>query len=194
MSWGMRKDKNEFAFRAAKVRKEMDAQGVDAVLLHLDKRAWAYGEFSWLSNHILIGPAAMFILPREGDPVLLVTTHPDLVMAKEMSFADDVRLTKNLAKEAGKFLGERNLLNKTIAVSGMQMGRPRTISGPASVVVQSQGPESTTANELQKVLSGAKVVPGADMMVKTMHSPGSPKEIEYLRKSASWATSPSTWP
>ena len=119
----------EFELRAERVRKEMDENNIDVALIYQSGRAWAYGDFAYISNYVPCGSNAMVILPRDGDPVLLVSNMLDLAMARDMSWIEDIRLSKNFAKETGKVLISKNLATKTVGLVGIQIGRPKEVIG-----------------------------------------------------------------
>ena len=82
--------RDEFELRGAELNRLMDAQGWKAMLIHGDARE--HGALAYYSNFIPRLRWAMALVPRRGEPRLLVSMSArDMPAMKLMTWIADVR-------------------------------------------------------------------------------------------------------
>src|ERR1044071_2856585 len=119
----------EYEQRVAKVRKEMGAQGLDALLIY-GAPAWLNGDVRWISNFLTVIGNTVVVLPLEGE--LMVTTDSIFHSAPMHSFVHQtwirdfrpshlpgtVKDPEGIGEHARRFLQERKLDNARIGLVG----------------------------------------------------------------------------
>jgi len=88
----MKIPKEEFRTRIARIRKEMEKEKIDAVLVYGDEYRREY--LRYVSNYWPIFERAMLVIPEEGEPILLGAPECEKV-AREMSAWQDIRNIKD---------------------------------------------------------------------------------------------------
>ena len=84
--------KTEFGQRISRIRKEMQKENLDAVLVYGDEYRREY--IRYVSNYWPIFERAMLVIPRKGEPILLGAPECEKV-AGEMSVWKDIRNVKD---------------------------------------------------------------------------------------------------
>jgi Xaa-Pro dipeptidase len=117
--------KVEFENRITKIRKGMERDGMDVLLLY--GNANEYGYPCYLSNYYngLSTRGAMVALTKGGD-IALIFEGPsrDLPMTKRTTWIEDIRPCGDIAKESASYLREKNLIPSTVGVSGLRQYMP----------------------------------------------------------------------
>lgn len=110
----------EFHGRVARLRAFTTAENLDALLLYgrgLDQ----CGHPTWVSNYIVKLPfAALVVLPREGEPLLLFQgAARGRAAAGDTTWMEDVRPCWDLPGECLRVLTERGLTRAAIGLAGL---------------------------------------------------------------------------
>ena len=108
-----------FAERFARLRAMIAAHGDDAWLLYGDVER--YGHVAYVSNFLPRTRAALALVPRDGDPAILVAVGPrDVPSAKTLTWIEDVRPFSNLGRELPALIHERELANGRLGLVGIE--------------------------------------------------------------------------
>lgn len=107
---------NEFDLRLKKIRSEMDRKQIGVALVYQTENTHVCGNIYYLSNYTFVGHDALVVLPREGEPSLLVSSELDLDLANEVSWIRDIRLSNNFTKEIGEILRNLDLQRSKVGV------------------------------------------------------------------------------
>jgi Xaa-Pro dipeptidase len=108
-----------FPPRLARIQEAIDAAGHDAWLVYGD--AYRYGDVAYLSHFLPRVRGVLLLVPRLGDPTLLVAVGSrDIPAAKTLTCIEDVRPYTRLPGEAVKLIRERGLANKRIGLVGVE--------------------------------------------------------------------------
>lgn len=115
----------EFKDRAEKMRAEMQRAHIDALLLYgngLD----GCGYPTYLSNYTPKLPfAALVLLPREGEPVLMFQgSTRGRSAAQATTWIEDTRPCGDIAATCATALAEKNLLSETMGLAGIRRMMP----------------------------------------------------------------------
>ncbi len=105
--------------RFARVQKAIAAAGDDAWLFYGDVER--YGAVAWFSNFLPRTRAALALVPREGEPTLLLAVGlRDVPAAKTLTWVDDVRPYGNLPKSLAALIEERGLTAARVGLAGVE--------------------------------------------------------------------------
>jgi len=108
-----------FRGRLAAAQQAITAAGQDAWLVYGD--ALSYGDVAFLTNYLPRVRSAMLLVPREGEPSLLVAFGlRDIPAAKTLTWVDDVRPFTRLPGEVAKLVQERGLERGRIGLAGVE--------------------------------------------------------------------------
>jgi Xaa-Pro aminopeptidase len=108
-----------FAERFARLRALIAAQGDDAWLLYGDVER--YGHVAYFSNFLPRARAALALVPRDGDPAILVAVGPrDVPAAKTLTWIEDVRPFSNLGRQLPALIHERGLAKARLGLAGIE--------------------------------------------------------------------------
>src|SRR5262249_7583710 len=108
-----------FRGRLAAVQQAIVAAGQDAWLIYGD--ALSYGDVAYLTHYLPRVRSAMLLVPREGEPSLLVSFGlRDIPAAKTLTWVDDVRPFTRLPGEVAKLVQERGLDRGRIGLAGVE--------------------------------------------------------------------------
>ncbi|MFH2068897.1 MAG: Xaa-Pro peptidase family protein [Candidatus Omnitrophota bacterium] len=88
----MKIPREEFSERISRIRREMEKEDIDAVLVYGDEYRREY--IRYVSNYWPIFERAMLVIPKDGDPILLGAPECEKV-AREMSAWPDIRNIKD---------------------------------------------------------------------------------------------------
>jgi Xaa-Pro dipeptidase len=128
----------------------MAEQGLDALLVYGAAEVNA-DPIRYLSGyvHVFPGASSLFLLPLEGDPILLIDQPWHLEEARKMAFVDDVRTYPNPGRT---WLTEdlRSTVRDAFASAGVENGRVGLLSGTTPLVyrdlLESAVPGATLGN------------------------------------------------
>jgi Xaa-Pro dipeptidase len=136
--------------RLRRARESMAEQGLNALLVYGAAEVNA-DPIRYLSGyvHVFPGASSLFLLPLEGEPVLLIDQPWHLEEARKMAFVDDVRAYPNPGRT---WLADdlRATVHDAFAAAGVQHGRVGLLSGTTPLVyrdlLESAVPGATLAN------------------------------------------------
>jgi len=116
---------SEFRTRADALRAEMTRSGLDALLLYgngLDECGYP----AYISNYTTKLPfAALVILPREGEPVLMFQgSTRGHAAAQATTWIEDLRPCWDIAETCSAALAEKDLLGATLGFAGVRRLMP----------------------------------------------------------------------
>ncbi len=108
--------------RMGAIRQQMEASGMDLVIVY------SSGEYSfvdmdpfyYLSNFKPIGRNSVLCVPKDDEPVLLITPSWDLHRAKMLSWVGRVMSTNDFSKELEGLILEKNWKRKNVGLIGMR--------------------------------------------------------------------------
>ena len=107
-----------FRERLARVQETIAALGHDAWLVYGD--ALRYGDVAYISHFVPRTRGALVLVPRVGEPALLVSVGPrDIPAAKTLTWIEDVRPFVRLPREVIRLLAERGLARGRIGIVGV---------------------------------------------------------------------------
>jgi len=104
----------EIERRYAAVREAMDAHGIDAVVVCGSEYTGFEGAVTYLSGFVIVHRYAYVLLPREGDPSIVLPAEARYVGEHGTSWIDD----QVFAERPGEWLAER-LAGKRVGVYGL---------------------------------------------------------------------------
>jgi Xaa-Pro aminopeptidase len=165
----------EQAGRLARARRAMAAAELDALLVYgaADVNA---DPIRYLSGylHVFPGASSLFLLPLEGEPVLLVDQPWHLEEARKMAFVEDVRTFPNPAR--GWLADElRAAVGGAFASAGVTGGRIGLLAGTTPLVY---------GDVLEEAVPGATLVgEGAAVWTELVASP-SEWDAAHIRQTA----------
>jgi Xaa-Pro dipeptidase len=108
-----------FPPRVARVQEAIAAAGHDAWLVFGD--AYRYGDLAYLTHFLPRVRGALALVPRTGEPALLVAVGSrDIPAAKTLTWVDDVRPYTRLPGEVAKLIRERGLERATVGLVGVE--------------------------------------------------------------------------
>jgi Xaa-Pro aminopeptidase len=136
--------------RLQRAREAMAEQGLDALFVYGAAEVNA-DPIRYLSGyvHVFPGASSLFLLPLEGEPVLLIDQPWHLEEARKMAFVDDVRTYPNPGRT---WLADdlRSTVSDAFAAAGVERGRVGLLSGTTPLVywdlLESAVPGATLAN------------------------------------------------
>lgn len=136
--------------RLRRAREAMAEQGLDALLVYGAAEVNA-DPIRYLSGyvHVFPGASSLFLLPLEGEPVLLIDQPWHLEEARKMAFVDDVRTYPNPGRT---WLADdlRSTVRDAFASAGVENGRVGLLSGTTPLVyrdlLESAVPDAALAN------------------------------------------------
>jgi Xaa-Pro dipeptidase len=136
--------------RLRRAGEAMAEQGLNALLVYGAAEVNA-DPIRYLSGyvHVFPGASSLFLLPLEGDPVLLIDQPWHLEEARKMAFVDDVRAYPNPGRT---WLADdlRSTVHDAFAAAGVERGRVGLLSGTTPLVyrdlLESAVPCATLAN------------------------------------------------
>ena len=108
--------KSEIERRFSALRTDMQAQGVDVLVLYSGQ--WRPEIVHYVSNYRLFGPCACALLPLGGDPVLFISDAGDYDRAKETGWIRDVRVFENYSMEEAAAVARG--FGRTAAIAGIE--------------------------------------------------------------------------
>jgi len=108
----------EWSNRVQRVRDSMRKGGLGGLLIY--SNASASANTLYLSGYSPFLGCTVIALPLVADPVLFVDVDWDMVRAQEASWIDDVRTSRNLAKDAWRFLQERGEFKAKTGLVGVE--------------------------------------------------------------------------
>jgi Xaa-Pro aminopeptidase len=136
--------------RLQRAREAMAEQGLDALLVYGAAEVNA-DPIRYLSGyvHVFPGASSLFLLPLEGEPVLLIDQPWHLEEARKMAFVDDVRTYPNPGRT---WLADdlRSTVRDAFVSAGVENGRVGLLSGTTPLVyrdlLESAVPGTTLGN------------------------------------------------
>lgn len=156
---------SEFQSRLDEVRKNMAAQGLDALLLHAMDNLYYYSGYDGSIGGYLY--TALIIRPA-GPPTMLVH-HVDLGTARWSSWVEDLRIWRH-GEDAEKVLAD------LIRELGLDTAR---IGVEEQAVLVSQASDRA----LRRLLPKVRFIDVSDMLAR-QRLVMSPRELDYMRQSA----------
>jgi len=167
---GIHFKKEEFAERKSKVIKELNNQGLDALLMFRQESMY------WLTGYDTFGFVFFqcLILTNKGDLILL-TRAPDLRQAQNTSIINDIRIwvdkdKSNPTDELKKILSELNLEKSNLGIE-----------------YEAYGLTGRNAINLNNSLEGFATLHDKSELVSYFRVIKSPAEIFYVKKAAELA-------
>ena len=108
-----------YAERFQRIRSQIAACGDDAWLVYGDVER--YGDVAYFSNFLPRTRSALALVPRDGEPAILVSVgQRDVPAAKLLTWVDDVRPFTNLPTRALALIGEKNLTEAKFGLVGVE--------------------------------------------------------------------------
>jgi len=148
--------------RLQRAREAMAEQGLDALLVYGAAEVNA-DPIRYLSGyvHVFPGASSLFLLPLEGEPVLLIDQPWHLEEARKMAFVDDVRTYPNPGRT---WLADdlRSTVRDAFASAGVENGRVGLLSGTTPLVYR---------DLLESAVPGAMLGNGAPVWAELVASP-----------------------
>jgi Xaa-Pro aminopeptidase len=148
--------------RLRRARQAMAEQGLDALLLYGAAEANA-DSVRYLSGyvHVFPGASSLFLLPLEGEPILLIDQPWHLEEARKMAFVEDVRAYPNPART---WLADelRSTLHDAFAAAGAERGRVGVLPGAMPLVYR---------DVLEAAVPDAKMANGTSVWAQLVASP-----------------------
>jgi Xaa-Pro aminopeptidase len=148
--------------RLQRAREALGEQGLDALLVYGAAEANA-DPIRYLSGyvHVFPGASSLFLLPLEGEPVLLIDQPWHLEEARKMAFVDDVRTYPNPGRT---WLADdlRSTVRDAFASAGVENGRVGLLSGATPLVYR---------DLLESVVPGATLANGTPVWAELVASP-----------------------
>jgi Xaa-Pro dipeptidase len=163
-------DRKTYLQRVQRMRAEMASRGLDALLFY----SWKRGQVPFISGYTpnYIANAAMVLLPREGEPCMLIRFPFDLERARTASWIKDIFASGNVLNMAQDIAG--------VCVSkDLTTGRIGLVTGDG---VMDEMPRSLYA-ALQQALPLVTWMEAGDL-VQNIRLIKSQAEYEALRRSA----------
>lgn len=160
--------------RLERARKTMAEHELDTMLLYGAAEANA-DSIRYLAGyvHVFPGASSLFLLPVEGEPVLLIDQPWHVDEARRMAFVDDVRSYPNPARA---WLADelRATLRDAFAAAGAERGRLGVLPGAMPLVYR---------DVIESVVPDAELVNGAPVWAKLVASP-SEWDAAHIRHTA----------
>ena len=148
--------------RLQRAREAMAEQGLNALLVYGAAEVNA-DPIRYLSGyvHVFPGASSLFLLPLEGEPVLLIDQPWHLEEARKMAFVDDVRTYPNPGRT---WLADdlRSTVRDAFASAGVENGRVGLLSGTTPLVYR---------DLLESAVPGAMLGNGAPVWAELVASP-----------------------
>ena len=160
----------EYQNRVGSVRQAMSEQGIDALLVY----SWKRGAVRYVSGYYpgYVANVALVVVPREGNPTLLVRFPFDLARARRMSWIADVR-------GSGDWAGLAHDCRTILSDWGVACGRLGLVGGDTNV---DEMPHSFH-QLLRESLPDAEFVPAVAMLDR-LRLKKSPAERVLMVRSA----------
>ena len=160
----------EYQNRLESIRQAMSEQGIDALLVY----SWKRGAVRYVSGYYpgYVANVALVVVPREGDPTLLIRFPFDLARAHRMSWIADIRAS-------GDWAGLARDCKTILSAWGVACGRLGLVGGDASV---DEMPHSLHQLLCESLLD-AESVPGVAILDR-LRLKKSPAERALMARSA----------
>jgi Xaa-Pro dipeptidase len=157
----------EFQGRLKKIRKGMEKEGIDLLLLY-GHGFNEYGNYCYLSNYIIRLPrGAMVVVPRKGRLALIFEgASRGIPSIKKTTWIEEIRASGDVSRECVKYLEEKKLIPCTIGFIGLRQLMP-----------------NDPFQFLCKSLSQSKLIDG-DHLLREMRMLKSEREIDQIRRSS----------
>jgi Xaa-Pro aminopeptidase len=115
--------RDAFAERFVRVQALIAESGDDAWLLYGDVER--YGHVAWFSNFLPRTRSALALVPRSGDPAILLSVGKrDVPAAKTLTWINDVRPFSRLARETLALIADKSLTNGRFGLVGVEESIP----------------------------------------------------------------------
>lgn len=148
--------------RLRRAREAMAEHGLDALLVYGAAEVNA-DPIRYLSGyvHVFPGASSLFLLPLEGEPVLLIDQPWHLEEARKMAFVDDVRAYPTPGRT---WLADdlRSTVRDAFAAAGVERGPVGLLSGTTPLVYR---------DLLESAVSGATLANGTPVWAELVASP-----------------------
>jgi len=163
-------DVEEYMQRVKRLRGEMSSRDLEALLFY----GWKRGQILYISGYYpnYIANVAMVLLPKEGDPTMLIRFPFDLERARSASWIPDIRASGNVLNMAQHFAEACSKRNITSGRIGLVTGDNVMEEMPRSLFTA-----------LQSEMDGITWVDAGDL-IQNARLIKSPAEFEVLRRSA----------
>src|SRR5262245_35951367 len=112
-----------YAERFARIQKLIAESGDDAWLLYGDVER--YGHVAYFSNFLTRTRSALALVPRSGDPAILVSVGKrDIPAAKTLTWIDDVRPFQTLSRETLALIADKGRAKARFGLVGVEESIP----------------------------------------------------------------------